>query len=98
MQDMTMEIAAQLPEDQRSAFIAMMSKNLDINALTNLTRTSMIKNFTADELKALADFYGLPVGKSAMSKMGKYMADVMPGLIAEIQKAQVLTMQQMEAK
>jgi len=58
----------------------------------------MIKNFTADELKALADFYGSPVGKSAMAKFGNYMADVMPGMMAEVQKAQALTLQQMKAQ
>jgi hypothetical protein len=39
-------------------------------------------------LKALADFYGSPVGKSAMQKFGAYMADIMPTMEAEIMKAQ----------
>ena len=43
--------------------------------------------FTTDELKALADFYGSPVGKSAMKKFGAYMADIMPVVQAEIMKA-----------
>ena len=49
---------------------------------------AMVKHFTTDELKALADFYGSPVGKSAMQKFGAYMADVMPAIQAEMQKAQ----------
>jgi hypothetical protein len=36
----------------------------------------------------LADFYGSPVGKSAMQKFGAYMADVMPAIQAEMLKAQ----------
>ena len=40
------------------------------------------------ELKALADFYGSAVGKSAMKKFGTYMADVMPDIQAEMIKAQ----------
>jgi hypothetical protein len=36
----------------------------------------------------LADFYGSPVGKSAMQKFGAYMADVVPAIQAEMQKAQ----------
>jgi hypothetical protein len=36
---------------------------------------------------ALADFYGSPVGKSAMQKFGAYMADIMPVVQAEIVKA-----------
>jgi hypothetical protein len=35
----------------------------------------------------LADFYGSPVGKSAMQKFGAYMADIMPVVQAEIMKA-----------
>jgi hypothetical protein len=49
---------------------------------------AMIKHFTTDELKALADFYGSPVGKSVMQKFGAYMAELMPTMQAEIVKAQ----------
>jgi hypothetical protein len=98
MKEMATKIAATIPENQRAPFIAMMTKNLDLKAMTDLMRDAMVKNFTADELKALADFYGSPVGKSAMAKMGTYMADAMPRMIAELQKAQALTMQQMKAQ
>jgi hypothetical protein len=37
----------------------------------------IIKHFTAEEIKTMADFYGSPAGKSAMSKFGDYMADLM---------------------
>jgi hypothetical protein len=60
---------------------------LDIAALTKAMMDAMVKNFTTDELKALADFYGSPVGKSAMQKFGTYMADIMPVMQAEIIKA-----------
>jgi hypothetical protein len=43
----------------------------------------------------LADFYGSPVGKSAMQKFGAYMADLMPVLQAEIIKAQAKMNQSM---
>jgi hypothetical protein len=56
--------------------------------LEEITKSAMIKHFSADELKALADFYSSPVGKSAMSKMGDYMADIMPAMQAEMIKAQ----------
>jgi hypothetical protein len=61
---------------------------LDLDALTKAMTDAMVKHFTTEELKALADFYGSPVGKSAMKKFGSYMADVMPALQAEIMKAQ----------
>jgi hypothetical protein len=32
----------------------------------------------------MADFYARPVARSAMSKMGSYMADIQPALMKEI--------------
>jgi hypothetical protein len=66
----------------------MMTKELDIVALTKAMTDAMVKHFTTDELKALADFYGSPVGKSAMQKFGAYMAEVMPAIQSEVLKAQ----------
>jgi hypothetical protein len=48
----------------------------------------MLKTFAADELKALADLYASPAGRSAMKKFRAYMTDVMPTIQAEILKAQ----------
>lgn len=48
----------------------------------------LVKYFTTDELKALADFYGSPVGKSAMQKFPSYMAALMPTLERETRRAQ----------
>jgi hypothetical protein len=66
----------------------MMTADLDIGALSKAMTDAMVKHFTTEELKALADFYGSPVGKSAMQKFGAYMADLMPIVQAEIMKAQ----------
>ncbi len=60
---------------------------LRADLLENLARTSMIKHFTADELNALADFYGSKHGASVMKKFGIYMADVLPSIQAEVQRA-----------
>jgi len=49
---------------------------------------AMVKHFTTEELKALADFYGSPIGKLAMQKFGACMADVMSALEAELMKVQ----------
>lgn len=65
-----------------------MTKHLDVAALNNLMIDLMVKHFTADELKALADFYGSEIGKGAMNKFGVYMADAMPIIQSEILKAQ----------
>jgi len=84
---MTDKMAANIPADQRDKFKKLMTTEVDVAALTKAMTDAMVKNFTTDELKALADFYGSPVGKSAMQKFGTYMADVMPVMQAEIMKA-----------
>jgi hypothetical protein len=86
-EDMADKMAANLPPDQREQFKRVMTTQLDIVALTKAMIDAMVKDFTTDELKALADFYGSPVGKSAMQKFGTYMADIMPVMQAEIIKA-----------
>ena len=87
-EDMADKMAANFPPDQREQFKHMMTADLDIAALSKAMTDAMVKHFTTEELKALADFYGSPVGKSAMQKFGAYMADLMPILQAEILKAQ----------
>jgi Uncharacterized protein conserved in bacteria (DUF2059) len=90
-EDMADKMAANLPPDQRQQFKRMMTADLDIAALSKAMTDAMVKNFTTDELKALADFYGSPIGKSAMQKFGAYMADIMPVVQAEIMKAAAKT-------
>ena len=87
-EDMADKMAANLPPAEREKFKQMLTSQLDIPALTKAMTDAMVKHFTTEELKALADFYGSPVGKSAMQKFGAYMADVMPTMEAEITKAQ----------
>ena len=87
-EDMADKMATNLPADQRQQFKQMITKDLDIAALSKAMTDTMVKHFTTEELKALADFYGSPVGKSAMQKFGAYMADLMPVIRAEMIKAQ----------
>jgi len=96
--DMAEKVSVQFPEEQRDSFKAMLTTNLDIEALTAAMRGAMVKHFSADELSALADFYGSPVGKSAMSKFGAYMAEVMPTIQAEMVKAIEKTQAEFSAK
>ncbi len=85
--DMSAKMAETLPEEQRDPFKALMTKHLDLGRVTAAIKAAMVKTFTADELKALADFYGSNVGKSAMAKMGTYMSEVMPATMSEVQSA-----------
>jgi len=87
MNDISSKMAETLPEEQRDNFRALMTKHLDIGRVTAAIKAAMVKTFTADELKALADFYGSEVGRSAMAKMGAYMSEVMPATMNEVQSA-----------
>lgn len=86
-QDVAEQVAMNFDPSQRQAFKELITKHLDIEALTKTMQDAMVIHFTADELKALADFYGSPAGKSSMKKFGAYMADVMPSVQAEVVKA-----------
>jgi len=86
-EDMADKMAPTLPADQREQFKKLMTTQVDVAALSKAMADALVKNFTTDELKALADFYGSPIGKSAMQKFGAYMADIMPVVQAEMMKA-----------
>jgi hypothetical protein len=87
-EDMADKMAANLPPADREKVKQTLTSQLDVAALTKAMTDAMIKHFTTEELKALADSYGSPVGKSAMQKFGAYMADLMPTIQTEIMKAQ----------
>ena len=88
-EDMAEKMSANMPPDQRAQFKAAITTQLDVPAITKAMTDAMVKHFTSEELKALADFYGSPVGKSAMQKFGAYMSDLMPTIQAEMMKAEV---------
>jgi hypothetical protein len=87
LDDSVSEMAKQMPEDKRAEFMAVMRKGIRVEYLERAAIEAMVKIFTAQELNALADFYGSPVGKSAMGKFGIYMAEVMPALQQELIQA-----------
>jgi hypothetical protein len=86
--DMAEQAAKNAPPAQRDIIRVAFTKDLDIDYLTKAMAAAMVKHFTADELSALADFYGSAVGKSAMKKFGAYMAELMPAIQGEVLKLQ----------
>jgi len=88
IRDATEQISRSIPQEQRQQFKDLMNTHLDIGVLEASMKRAMTKHFSADELKALADFYGSSVGRSAMKKFGVYMADVMPVIQNELMRAQ----------
>jgi hypothetical protein len=84
---MVQNMVESLPGEQQKTFIAATQKNLNLAAIKTATQAGLVKVFTADELKALADFYSSPLAKSAMGKMGAYMSQVMPEIEKEVDAA-----------
>jgi hypothetical protein len=76
-----------MPAEQREQFKSLMTQHLHVDVLKEAMLDAMVKTFTAQELDALATFYGSADGKSAMAKFGEYMGNVMPVLQAEMARA-----------
>ncbi len=86
-EDLSNQIAMNFPPGEQLEFRSLMKDFVDLDVITDAMVESMLKHFTAEELAAIADLYESPVGQSAMSKMGVYMAEVMPVIEAEIMRA-----------
>ncbi|MFO0207429.1 MAG: hypothetical protein ACK54L_15040, partial [Betaproteobacteria bacterium] len=54
MQDMAVKMAAQMEPAVRDSFMAMMRDEQLLDTIVNITRESLARNFTAEELNALA--------------------------------------------
>jgi len=87
MDDSTEAVSKNIPQGKRDAFVKKMHELIDIKELEKITKEAMVKTFTAEELNALADFYGSKIGKSAMKKFGTYMSEIMPHIQQELIRA-----------
>jgi hypothetical protein len=80
--------AKNIPPAERQRFMETLSAQFDFDALSKAMTAAMVKHFTAEELKELADLYSSPTGKSAKSKFGAYMSEVMAAVQTEMTKAE----------
>lgn len=94
IEKMAIVIAEGIPKAYREGFISTMPKNVDMKALTKEVKEILIKTFTAGELKALADLYSSPEGKSAMGKLGKYIEAASTPLAIAVRNAERKTHEQ----
>ena len=85
--EMTSSMAMNLPPEDRETFRALMTEYIDYAYLNEVVLEALVRHFSADELAALADFYGSPEGQSAMGKFGGFMAETMPAIQAEVMRA-----------
>ena len=86
-EDLSNDISKNFPPAERIEFLSLMKDFVNKDVITDAMIASMLKHFTADELAALADLYESPAGQTAMSKMGVYLAEVMPVIEAELVRA-----------
>jgi len=63
------KMAETLPADQREQFKKLMTTQVDIAALSKAMIDAMVKNFTTEELKALARFLRLARRKIGDAKI-----------------------------
>jgi len=75
-----------------------MALKFDFDAVGKVTMESRVRHLATEELAALADFYGSPVGKSAMKKITVCMGEMSPHVELELQKAFLKTSQAIGAK
>jgi hypothetical protein len=78
---------ASLPEDKRAEALALAKAHFHVEDLTAVAIEALVKNFSTDELNAMADFYGSAEGQSILAKYPTYLAEVMPAMLAEVKRA-----------
>lgn len=87
LDDTFVALSQKIPEEERAPFLELSKKHVRTKALESLMVAAMIKNFTTQELEALAAFYGSPEGQSVLAKFPTYMADILPLVQAEVGRA-----------
>ena len=94
---MTEKLASSIPEGQRDMFRSMMTKHLDLKALTDAQKAALVKVFTAGEIESMKNFYGSADGKSVLKKMSSFMAEIMPTVQSQLMKAAQAAEQEVKA-
>jgi hypothetical protein len=87
MEESIEQISLSLPNNQRNLFVAQMRQVVDRGQLRTIALDKMAEVFTAEELDALAAFYGSPVGQTIVTKFPVYMAEIMPVIQRELARA-----------
>ncbi|MBB4267381.1 DUF2059 domain-containing protein [Roseospira visakhapatnamensis] len=81
------QVAVLLPPEHRAGFAEKARREIDQDALRAVMLTALSETFTADELAAMTAFFGSEVGRSVSAKMTRYMHQVMPLVLGEVQAA-----------
>jgi hypothetical protein len=85
--NMAQEMAKQMPPPQQQQFADLMHRTFRPERIRIPMLALMATHLTTRELNALAEFYGSPEGQSVSKKMGAFMADAVPIVEVELQRA-----------
>lgn len=83
------KVALRLPESERAPFKAAMRRVINFDVLEQESIDAMAEIFTADELKAMVEFYGSSAGRSISTKMDAYEEIMSPVYTQMLDKALV---------
>jgi hypothetical protein len=81
-------VRADIAKDQLEKFLDAMMAEIDLDMMTAKRKEIMAKHFTAEELRALAQFYESPSGRSAWDKLGAYVVDMQGEMKAKVLEAE----------
>ncbi len=85
--DFTDAVAQTLPTDKQPLFKSIMAKNIDVPKLRIAAQDALIKTFTDQELKVMADFYAKPEASAIMTKLGSFGEAMQPTIKVMVEKA-----------
>lgn len=81
------DVVAAAPAQAHASLEAELRRELQIAGLEQSMLSLLVKHFTADELQALAAFYGSKSGRAASKKFALFTAEFTPLLQREIARA-----------
>jgi hypothetical protein len=96
--DIVEQLAMNEAPADRGQFKAAVLAKFDKAAVTKIMMASLTERLSAEELKALADFYGSPIGKSALSKVNDCWADIFSSIQKEVASAVTKAKESMKQK
>lgn len=73
-------------ETEKKQAKELLKKYVDGDEIISEMKEVMVKHYTADELAAMSDFYGTPVGQSIIKKQNLASADMMKKMQAVVMK------------
>jgi len=87
MEEVSLTTFRGLPPVEAHELAKQFVEELRMDVLERTMIEAIARNFTIAEIDALTEFYASPHGRSAMSKMSAYMADLTPAMQSEMHRA-----------